>query len=39
MPRIDDYKQALNLASEQLKDKDPEVLASLSGAMTGRDKA
>jgi Domain of unknown function (DUF3786) len=38
MPRIDDYKQALNLASEQLKDKDPEVLASLSGAVTGRDK-
>jgi len=38
MPRIDDYKQALNLASEQLRDKDPEVLASLSGAVTGRDK-
>jgi hypothetical protein len=38
VPRIDDYKQALNLASEQLKDKDPEVLASLSGAVTGRDK-
>jgi len=38
MPRIDDYKQALNLASEQLKDKDPEVLANLSGAVTGRDK-
>jgi Domain of unknown function (DUF3786) len=37
MPRIDDYKQALNLASEQLKDKDPEVLANLSGAVTGRD--
>ena len=38
MPRIDDYKQALNLAAGQLKDKDPEVLASLSGAVTGRDK-
>ena len=38
MPRINDYKQALNLASEQLRDKDPEVLASLSGAVTGRDK-
>jgi len=38
MPRIDDYKQALGLASEQLRDKDPEVLASLSGAVTGRDK-
>jgi Domain of unknown function (DUF3786) len=37
MPRIDDYKQALNLASEQLKDKDPEILANLSGAVTGRD--
>jgi hypothetical protein len=32
MPRIDDYKQALNLASEQLKDKDPEALGNLSGA-------
>ncbi len=32
MPRIDDYKQALKLASEQLADKDPEVLANLAGA-------
>jgi len=38
MPRIDDYKQALKLASEQLADKDPELLARLSGAVTGRDK-
>jgi len=38
MPRIDDYKQALKLASERLKDKDPELLASLSGAVMGRDK-
>lgn len=38
MPRIDDYKQALKLASEQLTDKDPELLASLSGAVIGRDK-
>ena len=38
VPRIDDYKQALKLASEQLTDKDPELLASLSGAVTGRDK-
>jgi len=38
MPRVDDYKQALKLASEQLTDKDPELLASRSGAETGRDK-
>jgi len=38
MPRIDDYKQALKLASEQLTDKDPELLATLSGAVTGQDK-
>jgi len=38
MPRIDDYKQALKLASEQLSDKNPELVASLSGAAIGRDK-
>jgi hypothetical protein len=38
MPRIDDYKQALKLASAQLTDKAPERLASLSGAVIGRDK-
>ena len=38
MPRIDDYKQALKLASEQLTDKDPELLAALCGAVMGRDK-
>jgi len=37
MPRIDDYKQALKLASEQLSDKNPELVASLSGAAIGRD--
>jgi hypothetical protein len=37
MPRIDDYKQALKLASDQLKDKDPELLASHSGAVMGLD--
>ncbi len=37
MPRIDDYKQALKLASEQLAGKDPELLASLSGAVIGCD--
>jgi hypothetical protein len=38
MPRIDDYRQALKLASGQLTDKDPELLAGFSGAETGRDK-
>jgi hypothetical protein len=38
MPRIDDYKQALKLASEQLSDKDPELLASFSGAVISRDR-
>ena len=38
MPRIDDYKQALKLASEQLTDKDPELLAALCDAVMGRDK-
>jgi hypothetical protein len=38
MPRIDDYKQALKLASERLSDKKPDLLASLSGAVVGRDK-
>ena len=38
MPRIDDYKQALKLASEQLSDKNPDRLASLSGATIKQDK-
>jgi len=38
MPRIDDYKQALKLASEKLRDKDPGLLASLSGGVIGLDK-
>jgi hypothetical protein len=38
MPRIDDYKQALKLASEKLSDKNPELVASLSGAEISRDK-
>jgi hypothetical protein len=38
MPRIDDYKQALKLASERLADKNPDLLASLSGAVIRRDK-
>ena len=38
MPRIDDYKQALKLASEKLSDKNPDLVASLSGAEIGRDK-
>jgi len=38
MPRIDDYKQALKMASDQLSDKNPEIVASLSGAEIARDK-
>jgi hypothetical protein len=38
MPRIDDYKQALKLASDQLSDKDPGLVATLSGAGLSRDK-
>lgn len=38
MPRIDDYKQALKLASEKLSDKNPDLVASLSGAEIGWDK-
>lgn len=38
MPRIDDYKQALKLAAEKLSDKNPELVASLSGAEISRDK-
>jgi hypothetical protein len=38
MPRIDDYKQALKLASEKLLEKNPELVASLSGAEIARDK-
>ena len=38
MPRIDDYRQALKLASQQLSDKIPELVASLSGAAISRDR-
>ena len=38
MPRIDDYKQALDLGKKDLADKNPDLLASSSGAMIGRDK-
>jgi hypothetical protein len=38
MPRIDDYKQAFKLASGQLSDKNPDLVASLSGALINRDK-
>jgi hypothetical protein len=34
---MDDYEQALKLASAQLKDKDLETLARLSGSIIGRD--
>jgi len=37
MPRIDDYKQALKLASEQLSGKNPDLVASFSGAVISRD--
>jgi hypothetical protein len=38
MPRIDDYKQALELGRKDLADKDPDLLASYSGAVLERDK-
>jgi len=38
MPRIDDYKQALKLASEKLLEKNPELVANLSGTEIARDK-
>lgn len=38
MPRIDDFKQALKLASEQLSHKAPELVASFSGAVISKDK-
>ncbi len=38
MPRIDDYKQALKLVSEKLSDKNPELVARISGAEISRDK-
>jgi hypothetical protein len=37
MPRIDDYKQALKLSSDQLSDKNPDLVASFSGAVINRD--
>jgi hypothetical protein len=38
MPRIDDYKQALELGRKDLADKNPDLLASFSGAVIERDK-
>ena len=38
MPRIDDYKQAFKLASEQLSDKNPDLVSRFSGAEIERDK-
>jgi hypothetical protein len=38
MPRIDDYKQALELGKRGLSDKNPDRIASLSGAVVQRDK-
>ena len=38
MPRIDDYQQALELGKRGLSDKNPERIASLSGAVLQRDK-
>jgi hypothetical protein len=38
MPRIDDYKQALELGRKDLADKNPDLLASCSGAVIKRDK-
>jgi hypothetical protein len=38
MPRIDDYKQALELGRKGLADKNPELLARFSGAAVERDK-
>jgi hypothetical protein len=39
MPRIDDYKQARELGIKQLLDKNPDLVAKLSGAGLRRDKA
>ncbi len=38
MPRIDDYEQALELGRKDLADKNPDLLASFSGAVIERDK-
>jgi hypothetical protein len=37
MPRIDDYKQALELGRAAIREKDPDLLAGLSGASIHRD--
>ncbi len=37
MPRIDDYRQALELGRKQLSGKDPDTIASFSGAEIQRD--
>ena len=37
MPRIDDYKQALDLGKKDLADKNPDLLASSSGAVIVKD--
>jgi hypothetical protein len=38
MPRIDDYRQALELGRKELADKNPDLLATFSGAVIERDK-
>ncbi|MGD9032431.1 MAG: DUF3786 domain-containing protein [Desulfobacteraceae bacterium] len=38
MPRIDDYKQALDLGRKELADKNPDLLARFSGAVIERNK-
>jgi len=37
MARIDDYKQARALSKKEISEKDPEIIANLSGAMVKRD--
>jgi hypothetical protein len=38
MPRIDDYKQALDLGKEALSGRNPDILASFSGSVIHRDR-
>ncbi len=37
MPRIDDYKQALDLAKKELSQRDPDLIADLAGALIHTD--
>lgn len=37
MPRIDDYKQALDLAKKELSQRDPHLIADLAGALIHKD--